>query len=74
MGGESLGQKSIGAVAAGDGCEGAGSIIVAGVIGYSDGGGEGGEEREKDRGSWELHFGFGGLDGGLVGLVGKLRR
>lgn len=50
-----LGNQAVSAVAAGDGREGAGTVVVACVVGDGDCGG-GGEEGEDGGEDWELHF------------------
>lgn len=50
-----LGEETVGSVRTGYHGEGAGGIIVAGVVGYGDGEGAGGHGEEGGD-AWELHF------------------
>lgn len=73
LGAETLSDESVASVGTGDNVQGAGCIIVSGVVGDGDGEGTGGHGEEGGDG-WELHFdccwfGFGvGFDGWLICL------
>lgn len=58
MCGVAFGEEAIGAVGAGYSREGAGSVVVAGIVGYCYRGCEGCEREERHEGGWELHLEF----------------